>query len=56
MTCMCAYVHEIYQWRQLFTIRAESLTLIKKHSLNSFLKLAKTKNALRHQSCNVNAC
>lgn len=27
----------------------------KKHSLNSFLKLAKTKNALRHQSCNVNA-
>ncbi len=28
----------------------------KKHSLNSFLKLAKTKNALRHQSCNVNAC
>ena len=27
----------------------------KKHSLNSSLKLAKTKNTLRHQSCNVNA-
>lgn len=28
----------------------------KKHSLNSSLKLAKTKNALRHQSCNINSC